>query len=187
MNCQQQTLSEFITSVAPGTEDILSHLGVQTKRYILTTCIVTVAIVTYYAFSSRVYGLTKSQCSYLQSIKLVHLCKTLKLLVEWLELGMYDFCSLSFAMKVHLSEKSKHVLHQTLMGSHGLGIYDKNAYDDVIKLSSLGVSKPIKSIQELKCFQTLLVRSESLLRNAVHTNLAVSHSGMLFKNNYYYY
>ena len=66
-------------------------------------------------------GLTKSQCNYLQNIKLVHLYKTLQLLVEWLELGMYDFCSLSFAMKVHLTEESKHVLHQVLMGSHGQG------------------------------------------------------------------
>ena len=33
MNCQQQTLSEFITTVAPGTKDILNHIGVQTKRY----------------------------------------------------------------------------------------------------------------------------------------------------------
>ena len=33
MNCQQQTLSEFITTVVPGTKDILNHIGVQTKRY----------------------------------------------------------------------------------------------------------------------------------------------------------
>ena len=35
---------------------------------------------------------------------------------------------------------------------------------------------PLESMQELKCFQTLLVRSESLLRNAVDTNLTVNHS-----------
>ena len=68
------------------------------------------------------YGLTKCQCNYLQNIKLVHLYKTLKLLVEWLELGMYDFCSLSFSMKVHLTDESKQVLHQILVGSHGLGM-----------------------------------------------------------------
>ena len=33
LNCQQQTLSEFITTVAPGTKDILNHLGVHTKKY----------------------------------------------------------------------------------------------------------------------------------------------------------
>ena len=72
-------------------------------------------------FFSRVNGLTKSQCYYLQNIKLVHLYKTLQLLVEWLELGMYDFCSLSFAMKVHLTEESKQTIHKTVMSSHGLG------------------------------------------------------------------
>ena len=44
----------------------------------------------------------------------------------------------------------------------------------------LGVTKPIQTMQELKCFKTLLVRSESLLRNAVHTNLTVSHSDIFY-------
>ena len=74
-------------------------------------------------YNHRVYGLTKSQSNFLKNIKLVHLYKTLQLLVEWLELGMYDFCSLSFAMKVHLTEETKHVLQRVLMGTHGLGMY----------------------------------------------------------------
>ena len=36
-------------------------------------------------------------------MKLIHVYKTLELLLEWLELGMYDFCSLPFAMKAHLN------------------------------------------------------------------------------------
>ena len=35
---------------------------------------------------------------------------------------------------------------------------------------------PLQSIQELKSFQTLLVRSESKLRNAVDTDLMVNYS-----------
>ena len=97
---------------------MLNQLGVQTKRYfnIIQTILLLIFI-----YFSRINGLTKSQCNYLQNIKLVHLYKTLKLLVEWLELGMYDFCSLSFAMKVHLTEESKQAICHAVMSSHDLG------------------------------------------------------------------
>lgn len=46
---------------------------------------------------------------------------TLELLLEWLELGMYDFCSLPFAMKAHLTDKDKHTLASTVQ-KHGKAI-----------------------------------------------------------------
>ena len=48
-------------------------------------------------------------------------------------------------------------------------------------LFSLGIGMPIESMQEFKCFQTLLVRSESLLRNAVDTYLMVNHSDLVLQ------
>ena len=45
---------------------------------------------------------------------LTHVYKTLKLLVEWLELGIYDFSSFPFAMNAHLSEESKKKLQDAV-------------------------------------------------------------------------
>ena len=52
-------------------------------------------------------------------MKLIHVCKTLRLLVEWLELGIYDFYSLPFAMKAHLSVADKQKLEDTVMNKNG--------------------------------------------------------------------
>ena len=138
-SCQQKNLSVFITSVAPGTKDVLNLLGVQTNRYLQIAVIVLVIDVKLSPMYARVNGLTKSQCNYLLNIKLVHLYKTLQLLVEWLELGMYDFCYLSFTMKVHLTDESKQAICQAVRSLGELHI------DLIIfAIPFLRVSTPIK-------------------------------------------
>ena len=59
-------------------------------------------------------SLTSFQCSFLHDMKLIHVYKTYQLLVEWLGLGIYDFCSHPFAMKVHLSGEDRQKLEQTI-------------------------------------------------------------------------
>ena len=65
-----------------------------------------------------IFSLTSSQSHFLLEMKLTHVFMTQKLLLEWLELGMYDFCSLPFAMKAHLTDEDKHTLADTVQ-KHG--------------------------------------------------------------------
>ena len=91
-------------------------------------------------------------------------------------------------MKVHLTVDTKHVLHQILMGSHGLGMHYMMTTEYLLYIMYfIGATMSVECMQELKSFQTLLVRSESLLRNAVHTNLMVSYSEFIHQICYYYY
>ena len=89
-----ETLSNLVKdNTATGN---LSDLGIQHTRYNGALC-----VLPEYLFVC-LFSLTSSQSHFLLEMKLIHVYKTLELLLEWLELGMYDFCSLPFAMKAHL-------------------------------------------------------------------------------------
>ena len=71
-------------------------------------------------------------------MNLKHIYSTLKLLLEWLELGMYDFCSFPFVMKAHLREEDKEDLHNAISTGN---LYPLTLYNFTMLNSHQGVKQ----------------------------------------------
>ena len=59
-----------------------------------------------------VHSLGPSQLACLEELPLPSLYCCLQLFVRWVEDGMYDFCSLPFAVKTHISNQDLQALQQ---------------------------------------------------------------------------
>ena len=56
-------------------------------------------------------SLRDSQYNCLKNLKMRHVFKAMELLVDWMKVGMYDFCSLPFSLKEHMSGEDRERLH----------------------------------------------------------------------------
>lgn len=111
-------------------------------------------------------GLTPAQLAYLNDLPLKSSVSCLLMFTNWVEEGLYDFCTLPFSLKVHISDEDKVVVEQEVMktwkGSTRDLLVEICELMDVLKHSENNMCDKVNESPDVSCMLYIIELWNSL-------------------------